>query len=139
MVRPFGNAFHWASVLIVYNAFALALFSIITRKLAGKERIATQQFYLGFIGSVVLLPFAIASWEAPATGWDWVWFLCLGIWAWIGHEMMVRAHGLAPASLLLPFKSGISSTSLPLRPKRKSCPSRVNRRSSPSCRRRSPH
>ena len=103
VLRPFSGDFQWIALITVYNATALALFSIITRKLAGKEAIKTQQFYLGLIGSAVLLPFAIANWQMPTTSWDWVWFLALGVWAWVGHELMVRAHGFAPASLLIPF------------------------------------
>lgn len=103
IIRPFGETFSWWALLPLYNSLALALYSILTRKLAGKERVETMQFYMGAIGSVLLLPFAIAQWQSPSSGTDWLLFLALGMWGWGGHEMLTRAHGMAPASTLMPF------------------------------------
>ena len=103
VIRPFGEDFQWAAVVTVYNAFALAFYSIITRKLSGDEPIEVLQFYLGLTGVLVLLPFASLGWSAPANGLDWALFLALGIWAWAGHELLIRAHALAPANLLMPY------------------------------------
>ncbi len=103
VVRPFGNDFHWASVLIVYNAFALALFSIITRKLSGTIPAQTMQLYMGALGTAVLLPLAMANWHNPETARDWLLLFGLGAFAWAGHEAFARAHSLADASVLMPF------------------------------------
>lgn len=103
VIRPFGAEFHWAMLLAVHNATALALYSIITRKLSGIIAIETMQFYMGLFGTAVLLPFAIYYWENPATALDWALMIGLGISAWMGHEFLTRAHLLAPASTLMPY------------------------------------
>ncbi len=103
VIRPFGAEFHWAMLLAVHNATALALYSIITRKLSGVIAIETMQFYMGLFGTVVLLPFAIYFWQTPESLLDWVLMIGLGVTAWLGHEFLTRAHLLAPASTLMPY------------------------------------
>ena len=103
VLRPFEADFQWIALGTVYNATALAFFSVITRKLAGKESVETQQFYMGLIGSVTLAPFAYMAWDNPGDSLTWTLFLALGVWAWAGHDLLVRAHGMAPANLLMPF------------------------------------
>lgn len=103
VIRPFGESFHWSSLLIVYNAFALALFSILTRKLSDRISPQTMQFYLGGLGTAALLPAAVWVWSAPTTTTGWVVMGLVGLWAWGGHELFARAHRLAQAATLMPF------------------------------------
>ena len=103
VIRPFGVDFHWSSALVLYNALALALFSIITRKLSGIVPAQTMQIYMGALGTVVLLPMAALHWQNPETLRDWALLFGIGAWAWIGHEIFARAHSLAAASVLMPF------------------------------------
>jgi len=103
VMRPFGSGFHWAEILTLYNAFALALYSILTRKLSGLVAAETMQFYTGALGTIVLLPLALLTWSAPATPLDWALMFLLGVWGWAGHEFLTRAHGFAPANTLMPF------------------------------------
>lgn len=103
IVRPFGESFHPATLLIVFCATAIALFSIITRKLSGEVSPQVMQSYLGAMGTLVLLPFALLTWQPVEQPLDW--FLCamVGISAWAGHEVFARAHIFAPVSTLMPF------------------------------------
>ena len=39
----------------------------------------------------------------PQTLFEWGLLCCLGVWAWGGHELLTRAHGLAPANTLMPY------------------------------------
>ena len=103
VIRPFGESFHWATLLILMNAIGLALFSILTRQMAGRISPQTMQIYMGALGTVVLLPFALWAWTTPATPAQWAAMLAVGLWAWIGHEMFSRAHLHAEAALLMPF------------------------------------
>ncbi|WP_298293131.1 DMT family transporter [uncultured Litoreibacter sp.] len=103
VMRPFGAEFHWAMLLSVHNAFALALYSIITRKLSGVVSTETMQFYMGAFGTAALLPFAVWQWVNPATAFDWVIMFLLGIWGWAGHEILTRAHRYAAANTLMPY------------------------------------
>ena len=102
-IRPLGESFHWAMLLSLMAALGFALYSILTRKLAGKVPVDLLQFYSGFIGSLILLPFAFWHWQNPATLLDWGVLLSLGFFAWFGHQLLTHAHGFAPANLLMPF------------------------------------
>lgn len=102
-IRPFDESFHWAVFLSLTAATCFALYSIITRKLSGIVATDTMQFYSGLIGTAALLPFALAEWQSPATASGWVILVGLGIFGWLGHELLTRAHGLAPATVLMPF------------------------------------
>ncbi len=103
VIRPFGADFHWATLLMLFNACALALFAILTRKLSGRISTQTMQVYMGALGTAVLLPGAILTWQTPSTPLDWALLCSVGLWAWIGHEMFARAHAFAEASVLMPF------------------------------------
>ena len=103
IIRPFSAEFHWIALLNVYNAVALALYSIITRKIAGRVAAETMQFYMGLMGTVALLPFALSVWVMPSGALEWALMLLLGVWGWAGHEVFSRAHSYAPASTLMPY------------------------------------
>ncbi len=92
-----------ATLLIVYNAFALALFSIITRRISGVTPAETMQFWMGAMGTLVLAPGAIWVWQNPQTPRDWLILGAIGAWGWGGHELFARAHGFAEANALMPY------------------------------------
>jgi drug/metabolite transporter (DMT)-like permease len=103
VVRPFDAAMHWTAVLVCYNAVALALYSIISRRLAGIVSAEAMQFYTGALGSITLLPAAIWTWTAPVTTLDWTLMVVIGAFGWAGHELLTRAHTYAPANTLMPY------------------------------------
>ncbi|WP_227269996.1 DMT family transporter [Roseobacter weihaiensis] len=103
VIRPFGEAFHPAMILALYNATALALYSLMTRKLAGIVATETQQFYLGALGTGLLLPFALWAWVPPGNGLELALLLGLGIGGWAGHQFLTNAHRFAPANTLMPY------------------------------------
>lgn len=103
VIRPFGAEFHWATLLILANATGLALFSILTRQMAGRVTPQTMQLYMGALGTFVLLPFALWTWTTPDTGPQWAGLIAIGCLAWAGHEMFSRAHLHAEAGVLSPF------------------------------------
>ncbi|WP_299473961.1 DMT family transporter [uncultured Roseibium sp.] len=102
-IRPFDDDFHVAVLLSLSAAFCFALYSILTRKLAGTVPPDTMQFYTGLVGTFALVPFAIAEWQNPATGFQWGVLIGLGILGWVGHQFLTNAMSLAPANLLMPF------------------------------------
>ena len=103
VIRPFDAAFNWVALLSVYNAFALAFYSIITRKISGVVAAETMQFYMGATGAILLAPLAWWVWVPPATSLQWGLMIGLGIWGWAGHEIFSRAHAFAPANTLMPY------------------------------------
>ena len=103
IIRPGSDAFQWAILLPVINAVAIALFSILTRQMAGRITPQTQQVFVSAIGTIALLPFAVVLWQSPETLTDWLLMISVGLWAWTGHELFARAHLHAEATVLSPF------------------------------------
>lgn len=103
VVRPFGTAFHPTMLMVLYNATALALYSILTRQLAGVVSTETMQFYMGFLGTAVLLPFAWWVWQSPDNRLDWMVLVSVGVFGWAGHQLLTTAHRFATANTLMPF------------------------------------
>ncbi|MBA5777581.1 DMT family transporter [Stappia sp. F7233] len=102
-IRPFDESFHWSVFLSLTGAFCFALYTLLTRKLAGIVASGTLQFYAGFVGTLVLAPLAFSVWQSPATGIEWTLMILLGVFGWFGHELLTRAHSFAAASTLTPF------------------------------------
>ena len=103
VIRPFGETFHWAMLMCVYNAISLALYSIMTRRLSGEVSVDVMQLYMGGLGTVVLLPFAVLSWRAPADLAEWLILISLGVFGWAGHQLLTTAHRFGTASTLMPY------------------------------------
>ncbi|MGR3512516.1 MAG: DMT family transporter [Paracoccaceae bacterium] len=103
VIRPFGEAFHWATLLMVVNAVAMAFFAILTRLLSGQVATQTMQIYMGALGTGILLVPALLTWQTPESTGDWLLLFAIGGFAWIGHEIYGRAHAFAEASVLIPF------------------------------------
>lgn len=102
-IRPFDDSFHWAAILSVSAATAFALYTLLTRKLAGVVSTNVMQFYSGAVGFFALLPFAVWQWENPQTVWQWFILIVLGFWGWGGHQLLTNAHRFAAASVLSPY------------------------------------
>ncbi|MYH59469.1 MAG: DMT family transporter, partial [Boseongicola sp. SB0675_bin_26] len=97
VIRPFGEALDPAAFLMLLAATGLALYSILTRKLSRDVKPLIMQFLLGLTGTVALAPFCWIYWIAPATAFDLALMVSLGLFAWIGHEFLIRAHQVAEA------------------------------------------
>lgn len=102
-IRPFDSDFHYAAFYSLGGAFCFALYSILTRRLAGEISVDVMQFHSGFVGTVVLLPFSILSWQSPDTMMDWAIMIMLGVFGWMGHQLLTHAHSFAAANVLTPF------------------------------------
>lgn len=102
-IRPFDESFHWAVLLSLAAATSFAMYSILTRSLAGIVSTNTLQFYAGAVGALVLAPFAYWTWVSPDNWIDWIILISLGFWGWGGHQVLTNAHRYAPASTLSPF------------------------------------
>lgn len=103
IVRPGTDAFHPASLLCLFAAFSTAFYMLFTRKVSGHDSAATSQFYVGIFATVLLAPFVPFVWTWPATVDGWVAFFTVGIFGFLGHQLITMASGFAPASVLAPF------------------------------------
>ncbi|WP_299964870.1 DMT family transporter [uncultured Roseobacter sp.] len=103
VIRPLGAGFHWAMGLALFNAASLALYSLITRQLAGVVATETMQFYMGVLGTAILAPMAVWTWVWPQSGLEWVLLIGLGVLGWAGHQMLTIAHRFSSANTLMPY------------------------------------
>ncbi|MGV8832825.1 MAG: DMT family transporter [Devosia sp.] len=103
IVRPGTEAFHPAALLCIGAAFSIALFSILTRKLAGVDTAITQQFYAGGTALLLVTPMAFTDWVWPSQPISWLAFFAAGTAGMVGHILMSVAHRFAPPSTLAPF------------------------------------
>jgi drug/metabolite transporter (DMT)-like permease len=103
VTRPWAGPVHWAVVFSVGAALCGAFYSILTRKLAGRDSATTQQFYAALIATVGMAPLALPGWVWPG-GWaGWFAFLAIGVFGWASHQVLIIAHRYAPASTLAPI------------------------------------
>jgi drug/metabolite transporter (DMT)-like permease len=103
IVRPGSEAFQPAALLSLGCAAFLALFSILTRKLAGVDTAQTQQFYAGATPIVLLLPVAFNDWVWPSMPISWIAFFVMGAAGLGGHFLNSVAHRFATPATLAPF------------------------------------
>jgi drug/metabolite transporter (DMT)-like permease len=104
IIRPGGSAFTWWALLPLACAFFFAGYQILTRKLAGHDDPITTLFYPGLIAVLAIPPvFPGAISAVPAVPLHAALLGAIGILGGIGHFLLIRAHGLAPATLLAPF------------------------------------
>ncbi len=101
--RPWSADFHPAVFLSIGTALCAAFYSILTRKLAGIDSTATQQFYAAALATIGIAPFALMNWDWPTVQIDWIVFGLIGLFGWAGHQCLTIAHRFAPASVLAPF------------------------------------
>ena len=89
---------HSAVALSIGRALCGALYSILTRLLAGRDSTATQQFYAALVATLGIAPFALADWSWPQHAASWFAFVLIGLFGWLGHQLVIIAHRFAPAS-----------------------------------------
>jgi drug/metabolite transporter (DMT)-like permease len=103
IVRPGTQGFHPALLLAIINAFLYAMFNLLTRQLAAHDSPETSQLYSSVGATLLLAPFALAAWQAPASALQWGVLILIGFAGGLGHYLLAIAHRFAPASVLAPF------------------------------------
>ena len=103
IVHPWSADFHPAMLLAVMNAVLYAVFMMMTRHLAAYDPPETIQFLPAIGATLILTPFAIATWEAPDTWLEWALACTLGVLGGVGHYLLALAHRYAPSSVIAPF------------------------------------
>jgi drug/metabolite transporter (DMT)-like permease len=104
IIRPGGNAFTWWALLPLGCAFLFAGYQILTRKLAGHDDPITTLFYPGLIAVLAIPPvFPGAISDVPTVPLHAALLAIIGVLGAVGHFLLIRAHALAPATLLAPF------------------------------------
>jgi drug/metabolite transporter (DMT)-like permease len=103
VIRPGSQAFHPAILLSVGNAVLYAVFNMLTRRMAAVESPAATQLMSAIGATVLLTPFALAQWQAPADWKTWALIGVCGLCGGLGHFGLALAHRYASAAVLGPF------------------------------------
>ncbi|MEO5808223.1 DMT family transporter [Devosia sp.] len=103
IVRPGTETFHPATLLSIAGAFSYGCYALLTRRLAGIDSAATQQFYAAFFATLAVAPFAFATWSWPTRPIDWAVLAGIGLIGYLAHQFVTVASRFAPASTLAPF------------------------------------
>jgi drug/metabolite transporter (DMT)-like permease len=104
IIRPGGADFSWSHLLPLGCAFCFAGYQILTRKLAGHDDPITTLFYPGLVACVIIPPvFPTTAFALPTEPLHAALIAAIGVLGAIGHFFLIRAHALAPATLLAPF------------------------------------
>lgn len=103
VVRPGTEAFHPASLLCLLAAVCAALYSILTRMLAGVDSASTQTIYGAAVSVACVTPFAFDGWVWPSDQPTWIAFFLAGLAGLLAHLFLSIAHRFATPSTLAPF------------------------------------
>lgn len=104
VIRPGGDSFQPATLLILGSASAYALYQVLTRMVAGQDKAETSVLWSALIGAVVLtlaLPF---FWVTPRSLGDALGFVAVGLLGAAAHYCVARAFGYGPATVISPFQ-----------------------------------
>lgn len=102
MLRPGMSMFSIWSMLPLLAAMIFALYSLLTRFAARKDRAQVSFFWTGIVGAVGMTFVGLPNW-AWMTGPDWAWMLLLCCMSCAGHYSLIRAYAVAEASAIQPF------------------------------------
>jgi drug/metabolite transporter (DMT)-like permease len=106
IVRPGSSVFSWGAMLPIFTACLMAVYHIMTRKLAGRDRALTTLFYPSLVGALItpiMFPISATQWVTPTDLSHIAMFAALGIGGAIGHLLLIKAMDHAPATTLAPF------------------------------------
>ncbi len=102
IIRPGFQTFEPALLLAFLASFLLALYFLLTRKVAIVDNYRTSLFYTSIIGAIALSAVVHLWWKAPEP-WQWLLLVCMGVLGAIGHFLLIKASSLLPASELSPW------------------------------------
>jgi len=103
IVRPGGGLFTPVALLPLASAFMMALYQMLTSKLAGRDAALTTLFYPALIGTVLVALVFPGQLALPASWFHVALFVLIGVLGGLGHYFLIQAHHFAPTSMLSPF------------------------------------
>jgi len=102
ILQPGVTVFAPAATLPLISALMFALYGLLTRYAARKDRTETSFFWTGTVGAVAMTLVGIWFWE-PLSGRDWWWMAALCGTGVVGHWLLIRCYEAAEASAVQPF------------------------------------
>ena len=102
IIRPGLQAFNPGTALAFGAGCALALYFLLTRRIAGRDAAMVTTFRTSLLGTLIVSAVVWLVWQPP-TPEQWALFLALGLISTLGHGLIVMAYDHAEASLLAPL------------------------------------
>lgn len=102
IIRPGLQDFNFGIVLALGSGFAMAMYMILTRRIAGRTDAILTMLHTNAFGTVVVTILALFVWQTPTLE-QWGLFVLLAFFATVAHYLIVRAYDHAEASTLAPF------------------------------------
>lgn len=102
IIRPGVHAYQPGLVLSLVSAFTLALYILLTRKVAAFDSNRTSLFYAAIVGAVLLSLIVPFIWTTPS-GLQWLQLILMGLFGAIGHLLLIKAYRLQAVSDLSPW------------------------------------
>jgi len=103
IVRPGSDLFTPYALLPLGMAVCNAFYQILTRKVAGLEPPLTSLVWGAIVGAVLLSAIAPFVWVTPQHASHGVLIVIVGIFASVGHFLLIKAYDYAGAGLLAPY------------------------------------
>jgi len=102
VLRPGTEVFSATALLPLLSALMFALYSLLTRYVARKDRAETSFFWTGVSGVVAISLIGPFYWT-PMVGNDWWLMAALSVTGVLGHFLLIKALEVAEASTIQPF------------------------------------
>ena len=102
IIRPGFEELNLGVFLALASGTCLALYLLLTRKIAGSAPAMLTTFYTSLMGGLITSVVVLFVWEPPTPA-QWGLFVLLSFIANGGHYLIVRAYDHAEASLLAPL------------------------------------
>jgi drug/metabolite transporter (DMT)-like permease len=100
---PGTNAFQPVVIVAIAGVVCNAGYALTTRMLASSDSSRTTLIWTPLAGVVLLTPTLPFVWVNPPTLSAWAVMAGMGVFATLGHGLLILAHERAPASVLTPF------------------------------------
>lgn len=102
ILQPGITVFSVEALVPLCSAFMFALYNLLTRYAARKDRAETSFFWTGTTGAIVMTAVGVWFWEPMSAG-NWAWMALLCVTGATGHYLLIRTYEVAEASAVQPF------------------------------------
>ena len=102
IIRPGLQELNPGVVMALSAGVCLAIYLLLTRKIAGSAPAMVTTFYTSLCGALIMSVVVLFVWEPPTPS-QWGFFILLSAIANGGHYLIIRAYDHAEASLLAPL------------------------------------
>ena len=102
ILQPGIGVFNPVAIIPLISALMFALYGLLTRFAARRDRTATSFFWTGIAGAVAMTAIGLWYWQ-PMTAADWGWMALLCVSGVLGHWLLIKCYEMAEASAVQPF------------------------------------